>query len=407
MDSFQYKARDKFNKLINGVLSASSIDLVAVKLKSQGYFPISIVPKVESEAGTKENNPSIWAQVSFSELNSFTRHFSTLQKAGIPILSTLTALKEQTRNPFLKKVIGQICVDIEGGLSLSVAMEKYPQVFNKMYVNMVKIGETSGRLSEILERLAVLGEHDERIRMRIKSATRYPVIIISVLALGFIVLTTFVVPRFANIFSQFKAELPFPTRVLIGINFIITKFWWLIIMLVIIAVFGSLRVIRTEKGRLKWDALKLKIPVFGPLILKLIISRFTKITSILLASGVSILSVLDLAAEGVGNVVVAQVINQIKASVNQGKGMLMPMKESKMFPPIVLQMVSAGEETGKLSELLSHVADYYDEQVDYTISNLVSLIEPILIFVLGCTVLFLALGIFLPMWNLMSLFTRK
>jgi len=406
MGVFEYKARDKFNKPINGVLSASSIDLVAVKLKSQGYIPISILPKEEEAQEKTEEKATVRTKVPFAEVNSFTRQFYTLQKAGIPILSALGALKEQTNNAFFKKVISQIRTDIESGLSLSVALEKYPQIFNKLYTNMVKIGETSGRLSEILERLVVLGEHDERVRMRIKSATRYPIIVISALGLGFTILTTFVIPRFAKMFSQFKVKLPLPTRILIGIHFVVTKFWWLVIILAIIGFFVFSRIIRTEKGRLKWDSLKLKVPVFGPLILKLILSRFARITAILLSSGVSILQVLGLASEGAGNVVVSRVIDDVKTSVNQGKGMLTPMKESGIFPPVVIQMVSAGEETGKLSELLTHVADYFDEQVDYTISNMVSLIEPILIFILGCGVLLMALGIFLPMWNMMSLFKK-
>ncbi len=406
MGFFQYKARDKFSKPINGVISASSIDLVAVKLKSQGYVPISIVPKEEAAARTKEDNASVRTKVPFSEINSFTRHFGTLQKAGIPILSAMSALKEQARNPFLKKVINQIHTDIEAGSSLSTALEKYPQIFNKMYTNMIKIGETSGRLSEILERLVALGDHDERIRLRIKSATRYPIIVVSALGLGFVILTTLVVPRFANIFNQFKVQLPLPTRILIGTNFVVTKFWWLIIILAVIGFFVFSRIISTEKGRFRWDYLKLKVPVFGPLILKLILSRFARITALLLASGVSILQILGLASQGAGNAVVSRVIDDVKSSVNQGKGMLAPMKESGIFPPVVLQMVSAGEETGKLSELLSYVADYFDEQVDYTINNMVALIEPILIFVLGCGVLLMALGIFLPMWNLMSLFKK-
>ena len=318
MGFFQYKARDKFNKAVNGVLSASSIDLVALNLKSQGYVPISIVAREEAVARTKESRDAVRTKVPFSEINSFTRQFHTLQKAGIPILSALSALKEQARIPFFKKVIEQIHTDIEGGLSLSAALEKYPQVFNKMYTNMVKIGETSGRLSEILERLVALGEHDERIRMRIKSATRYPLIVISALCLGFTVLTVFVIPRFTSIFSQFKTELPWPTRVLIGINFITTRYWWLIIILVVGAVFGFLKAIRTQEGRRRWDTLKLKIPVFGPLILKLILSRFCRLTALLLASGVSMLQVLTLAGEGAGNVAVAQVIERVRASVNEG-----------------------------------------------------------------------------------------
>lgn len=406
MGLFQYRARDKFNKPINGVLSATSIDLVAVKLKSQGYIPISIIPKEEEVAESEGDKASVRQKVAFAEVNAFTRQFSTLQKAGIPILSAMSALKEQARNPFFKKVINQIHTDIESGLSLSTALEKYPQIFNKLYTNMVKIGETTGRLSEILERLVILGEHDERIRLRIKAATRYPLIVVTALCLGFVILTTLVIPRFAKVFSQFQVKLPLPTRFLIGANFIFTKFWWLIIMLIIGVVFVFSRVIQTKEGRLRWDTLKLKVPVFGPLILKLVLSRFSRITALLLSSGVPILQVLSLASEGAGNVVVSRVIDDVRVNVNQGKGMFGPMKESGLFPPVVTQMVSVGEETGRLSELLSHVADYYDEQVDYIINNLVSLIEPILIFILGCGVLVMALGIFLPMWSLMSLFKK-
>jgi MSHA biogenesis protein MshG len=406
MGTFQYKARDKFNKPINGVLSASSIDLVSVKLKSLGYIPISILPKEEEAAGSTVDIVSIRAKVAFSEVNAFTRQFYILQKSGIPLLSAVRALKEETKNQFFGKVISQIGADIEAGLSLSASLEKYPQIFNKMYTNMIKVGETSGRLSEILERLVILGERDERIQMRIKSATRYPIIVITALSLGFIFLTTFVIPRFAKIFSQYHVKLPLPTRFLIGVNILFTKFWWLVIILAAAAVFCLSQINRTEKGKSFFDALKLKVPVFGPLILKLLLSRFTRITAILLASGVPILQVLGLASEGAGNVVVARVIDSTKISVNQGKGMLAPMKESKIFPPVVIQMVSVGEETGQMSQLLTHVADYYDEQIDYTINNMVTLIEPILIFVLGCGVLVMALGIFLPMWNLMSLFKK-
>lgn len=404
MGLFQYKARDKFNKPISGLLSAASADLVAVKLKDLGYVPISIVPREEEALGLATAFSR--TKIAFPELNAFTRQFHALQKAGIPILSAIAALKEQTKSPFFKKVIGQIGKDIESGTSLSAAIEKYPQIFNKMYVNMIKIGEASGRLDESLERLTVLGEHEERIRLRIKSATRYPIIVLTALLIGFIVLTTFVMPRFARIFSQFRVTLPLPTRILLGTHYGLIRFWWLILILAAALAFIFYRLVNSRKGRLIWDTLKLKIPVFGPLILKLSLSRFSRITSTLLLSGVPILQVLDLVSESAGNTAVSRTIDNIKTSVNQGKGMLPAMRQSRIFPPIVVQMVSAGEETGRISELLQHVADYYDEQIDYTINNMVSLIEPILIFILGLAVLLMALGIFLPMWNLISIFKR-
>jgi type II secretory pathway component PulF len=254
--------------------------------------------------------------------------------------------------------------------------------------------------------LAALGEHEERIRMRIKAATRYPLIVVAAIVIGFLVLTAFVVPRFAQIYAQFTTALPLPTRILLWLHGAITKFWWLSILAIGAAVFIFNKFINTKAGRFWWDSLKLKAPVFGPLILKLSMSRFSRITATLLESGVPILRILDLAAGGAGNAIISRTIDNIKVSVTEGKGLAEPMKVSGMFPATVVQMVSVGEATGKLSELLINVSDYYDSQVDYTISNLASLIEPILIVVLGSVVLFMALAIFLPMWNLMSLFKR-
>lgn len=404
MPNYQYKARDKFSKPVSGIMSAESENAVAAKLKQLDYVPISIT---EAKEEIKINNIfGGFRRVRFTDINMFTRQFATLQKAGLPILNSLNALREQATNSVLKDVIAQITRDIEAGSNLSAALEKYPNVFNVLYTNMIKAGETSGRLDETLERLAVLGEHEEMIRMRIKSATRYPIIVVVAIIAGFLILTTMVVPRFAKLYDQFTAKLPLPTQIMITLNYIVTKFWWLLIIIVGIAIFLFKAYINTKQGRYLWDGIKLKLPIFGPLTLKLIMSRFSRITGTLLRSGVPILQIFDLTAQGVGNAVVARTINNIKASVNEGKGMLEPMRVSGMFPPVVIQMVAVGEETGKLEELLLHISDYYDSEIDYTISNLVSLIEPILIFVLGCAVLFMALSIFLPMWSLMDIFRK-
>jgi MSHA biogenesis protein MshG len=220
------------------------------------------------------------------------------------------------------------------------------------------------------------------------------------------VLTVLVVPRYAKIYEQYAKALPLPTQILLGINYAVTKLWWLLIITGIAANFIFKQYISTKIGRFSWDSFKLKVPVFGPLLLKLSISRFTRITGTLMKSGIPILKILDIASGSTGNEVVAKAVTNIKNNVMEGKGIAAPMKVSGLFPPIVTQMVSVGEDTGKLDVLLIHVSNYYDEQVDYTINNLTSLIEPILIFVLGLGVLFMALGIFLPMWNLMSIFKR-
>jgi len=404
MPNYQYKARDNFSKPVSGVMSADDENAVATKLNQLGVTPISIT---ETKQESKVNKfLSSVVKVKFSDLNMFTRQLATLQKAGLPILLALSALHEQTENKIFKEVIAQISRDIESGLSLSGALGKYPLIFDQLYINMVASGELSGRLDQVLERLATLREHDQTIRLRIKSATRYPLIVVIAIVVGFIILTTLVVPRYAQIYAQYTTALPLPTQILLGINYAVTKLWWLLIIVGAVVYFLFKRYIRTKLGRLTWDSLKLKVPVFGPLLLKLSISRFTRVTGTLMGSGIPILKILDISSGATGNVVISKAILNIKDNVAEGKGMSEPMKISGLFPPIVTQMVAVGEETGKLDELLIHVSNYYDEQVDYTINNLTSLIEPILIFLLGLAVLFMALGIFLPMWNLMSIFKK-
>ncbi len=404
MGTYQYKARDKFSKLVQGVMGADSEGTVALRLKQMGYAPVSI-GKAQEEIKVNRIFDR-FRSVGFSDLNMFTRQFATLQKAGLPLLSALGALKEQASNRILKDAIGEIARDIEGGSSLSAAIGRHPRIFNPLYINMISTGETSGRLDETLERLATLGEHEEKIRLSIRAASRYPMIVVAGIIIGFFILTTFVVPRFAKVYAQFNTALPLPTRILIWLNYAITNFWWLLLVIVAVFVFLLNRLIHTKSGRFFWDNLKLKLPIFGPLMLKLIMSRFSRITGTLMHSGVPILQILKLASDGVGNVVISRTIDNIRMSVSEGKGMSGPIKTSGMFPPAVVQMIAVGEETGKVDELLLRVSDYYDSLIDYTLSNLVSLIEPALTFLLGCVVLFMALAIFLPMWNLMSLFRR-
>jgi MSHA biogenesis protein MshG len=402
MPNYQYKARDKFGKLVSGLMSADSPDAASAKLRDTGYTPVSIQPAKEALA--LKGFFSNFRRVSFAEVNIFTRQFYVLQKAGLPILLSLSALREQAANRRLQEIINQLQRDIEKGLSLSQALEKHPRVFNRLYVSMIKSAEASGRLDEILERLAILGEHEELVRLRVKSATRYPLMVVIAIIIGFISLATLVIPRFALLYSQFKVELPLPTKILIWTNIALVGYWWLILVLGFGASVLLRRLINTAAGRLWWDSLKLKLPVFGGLLQKIILSRFSRTTAILLRSGVPILQILELSASGCGNLIIARTIEHIRQSVNEGKGLWEPMKLSGRFPAVVVQMVAVGEETGKLDELLLHVSDYYDSQIDYTVSNLVSLIEPLLILVLGCAVLFMALGIFLPMWNLTQLF---
>ena len=401
MTNFKYKARDKFAKLVSGVIASDTNDQAAKKLQEMGYTPISIqeVKGVRPEEVLKK-----FRRVKLEEINTFTRQLYSLQKAGLPLLDSLDVIAQQTRNEFFSLIIQQVARDVRGGMNLSESLRRHPKVFDDIYVNMVKSAETGGAMVEILGRLTELLEQEIDTRQRINAATRYPMIAFFTLVLGFLIVVTFVIPRFASLYSQFDAALPLPTRILIGLNLVIRRFWYLFILGLGGAVFGFISFIRSEKGKAIWDNFKLKIPVFGQLIYMLVMSRFARVTSILMKSGVPILDVLGLVRNISNNVIIARAIDNIRKSVNQGKGMSEPMKISGLFPPIVVQMVSVGERTGRMDELLLNVADYYDRESGYMIKNLTTYIEPILIFLLGVMVLVMALGIFMPMWNLINVF---
>jgi type II secretory pathway component PulF len=269
---------------------------------------------------------------------------------------------------------------------------------------MIKAAEAGGMMVDILDRLSAIIEQEMDTRSRIKAATRYPLLALFVLCAGFLIVVTFVIPRFSSLYGQFHATLPLPTRILIAINIMMQKYWYLVILAVGGAVSLFLYFINSKFGRPVWDNFRLKVPIFGPLVTMLTMSRFTRITAILMKSGVPILEILDLVSLATGNVVIGRSIGNIKESIRQGRGMFEPMKVSGLFPPIVLQMIYAGEQSGKVDELLLSVADYYDRESGYMIKNLTTYIEPILIFVLALMVLVMALAIFMPMWNLISVF---
>lgn len=401
MPLYRYKVRDKFGKLITGSIASDNRNAVATHFESMGYTPISI-----EETKTRQTSfLDRIKHVKMEELNLFNRQMVTLIKAGLPLLACLTAVEKQTRNAVLKNAIQAVIKDIEGGSSFSDALRRHPRIFDELYINIIKAGESGGALDEILMRLSELGEHEVATRTKIKAATRYPLIALIVLCIGFTILVTYVIPRFVTIFSRFKTELPLPTRILIWINSAITNYWHLSLVLIVLLIFLAKRAIDTERGRLIWDSMKLKIPVFGRLIFIIMMSRFCRITAIMIKSGMPILGVLELASRVTGNVVISSAVKDVAKSVNEGKGMAEPMAATKVFSPMVVQMVAIGEESGKVDELLLQVSDYYDQQSDYMIKNLSTLIEPVLVVILGCVVLLLALAIFLPMWNMVGLFT--
>jgi len=401
MPNYKYSARDNFAKLVSGTIEAQNQDEAAKKLQESGYFPLNISEARQVKAFESFN---IIRRVSPSELNIFTRQLYVVQKAALPLLASLESIALQIPNRYFKAVIEDLARQIRAGSSFSSALAKHSNIFDDIYVSMIRAAESSGGMVEILGRLSDLMEKDIDTRARIKASTRYPMIAFFVLCSGFLILVTFVIPRFASIYGQFNAALPLPTRILIAISMIIRKFWFLILLAMAAIIFGFKKFVNSTWGRLFWDNLKLKVPIFGPLITMLTLSRFARITAILMKSGVPILEVLDLVGKATGNAVIARAVNNIKDSVRQGKGLSEPMKLSGLFPATVVQMVYVGEQSGKMDELLSSVSDYYDSESGYMIKNLTAYIEPILIFALALMVLVMALAVFLPMWNLINVF---
>jgi type II secretory pathway component PulF len=403
MAVYNYKVRDKFGKLIAGTIGGDSRDSVASHFESMGYTPVTIREEVSSSQFVFFSR---FKRVNPEDMNLFNRQLVTLVKAGLPLLASLRAIGKQTKSRVLRDAVQVITKDIEGGSSFSDALRRFPRIFDDLYISTIKAGETSGALDEIFSRLADLGEHEADTKSKMKAATRYPIVAISVLVIGFAVLVTYVIPRFVSIFDRYEAELPLPTKVLIWINSAIVNYWHLTIVLIVLSIFAFRKFISLPYGRRIWDTLKLKVPVFGPLYFMITMSRFSRIMAIMIKSGVPILSILEMVSDAAGNVVIKNAIKDVMKSVNQGRGMAEPMSTSKVFSPLVVQMVSIGEETGQVDELLFRISEYYDQQSDYMIKNLTTMIEPILVVILGCVVLLMALAIFLPMWNMIGLFRR-
>lgn len=404
MGNFKYHVRDKWGRPFSGIIEAPSREAAGERLWQLGYFPISL--KEEKKEGTPGLG-HIWERfqrVKLADLIFFTQQLSTLYKAGLPLLSGLESILEQTENKKLKTILEKVKRQVEGGSTLSEAMARYPQAFPLVYVNMVRAGETSGMLGEALDRFISLAERELNTKQKIKEATRYPKIIILALAVAFVVLMTFVIPRFAQIFVQFKTPLPWPTRLLINSHEFFQNNWFLILAAGVGLLLGLNQYLQTTNGRALWDRLKIRLPLLGFIFLKVALSRFAFIFVMLNRSGVPILQTLEIAAATIDNSEIAQAIEEIRRKIKSGKNLALAMKETKKFTPLIVQMVAIGESSGTLDGMLMRISEYYDREIDNAIKKMSTLIEPVLTLVLGVVVLFLALAVFLPWWNMASLF---
>ncbi|MCH8019323.1 type II secretion system F family protein [candidate division KSB1 bacterium] len=400
MPSFEYKAIKPDGSEVTEVMEAKDSDAVTGYLDKLGYLPLKIK---QSGGGINLKLFSNKRKLKDAEVVMFTRQLVTLLRAGVPLLSCLDALVEQADSEGLKEIIEKIYVDIESGLSLSDAIKRHPKEFSELYINSIKAGEMGGSLDKVLERLVELMEHEQEVNARIKSAMRYPIIVVVTLVLAFVALMMLVVPNFIDLFTKMKIELPLPTRLLIGFHYVLSNYWYLVIAGLSAIAFGFFKYIKTEKGAFRWDQFMITVPIFGDLNLKTAMSRFTRMFETLNSSGLPILQTLEITAKTVGNIVIGKEIEKAAAGVLQGAGLAGPLSEGKIFPPMVIRMISIGEQSGSLDTMLLNVSKHYDTEVEYAVKNLTGMIEPVLTVGVGVIVLFLALAIFLPMWSLTTL----
>ena len=399
MPTFKYVARNRKGQKTEGTVKADTRDLAALHLRELGVT----VTSLNEVKGVSDFFKFFAASpVKKKEIAIFTRQLYTLLAAGMSIVAALKALEMSTSNIRFKNILARLRTDLETGSSLSVACAKYPNVFDELYCSMVKSGEESGRLVEILDRLAAAVIKEEETRQKIKQAMSYPIILGVTMLLAILVLGLFVVPRFAKMFQSFHAELPLPTKILIATNNFIINYWFIVIIGVAVAVYIFRRLIKTTLGRYLWDRFKLRAYIFGPLFLRIYMSRFSYLVATLIHSGVSVMDTFDLVRQTATNTIVAKTIKNIGEKVRQGRTIASAMAEEPLFPELVVQMVRIGEEAGRIDELLEQVSKFYEDEADGIINNLTVLIEPILLMTIASIVLVMALAIFLPLWNMHS-----
>ncbi len=401
--TYAYKVRDKEGKVVAGTLEADSQALVANRLRQMGYVPITIDRQDGAGLKTEVKIPGFGGKVKLTDVAVFSRQFATMINAGLSLIRALHILEEQSENKKLAETVKTVRLDVEKGASLSQAMGRHPKVFNRLFVAMVKSGEIGGVLDMVLVQLADIIEKQVELKRKIKSAMTYPVAVFGLVLLIVTAMLLFVVPTFQVLYEDLGGQLPLPTRLLIGISTILKKFTPFIVVFDVLAVVAFRKWIQSDKGRAKWDRVKLKVPVFGKLVHKTAITRFARTLAVLMRSGVPILEALEITSETVNNTVVAAAVKDVQTAVKQGESIAGPLSRHTIFPPMVVQMLAVGEETGNVDEMLEKVADFYDAEIEAIVDALTSLLEPLLIVVMGGAVGGMVVALYMPMFQIINL----
>lgn len=399
MPRFDYTGRDSDGARTRGTVEAGSLDAAAGQLFELGITPLDIRPGREPDGRSLRRRLGL-DRPNRSDVILFARQMYTLTRSGVPLIRGLAGLAESTRNPVMRETIEAIIDDLESGRELAGAMARHPSVFSPLFVSMVRVGETSGRLEESFNRMYRYLEVEKDTMQRIKAALRYPAIVVIAMAVAIMVLMTFVVPVFANVFERFNTELPLPTQVLIAVSGFFSSYWWALLGLAVLAWLGFRQWTQTEAGAVSWGRRKLGIPIVGDIMLRGTLSRFARALSMAQRSGVPILEAMNVVASAVDNAWVTRKILDMREGIERGEALSRTAARSGVFTPLVIQMLTVGEETGRIDELIDEVAEFYEREVAYDVQNLSTLIEPVLTVGLAILVFILALGIFLPLWDL-------
>ena len=406
MPFFAYTGRNGRGELVKGRLEGNDSGAVADQLLSTGITPVDI-HAAGNEAAAKALGSYFQPAVTLVDLMLFSRQMYTLLKAGVPIMRALSGLEESMINPTFKAIVVSLRASLDSGRELSAAMRRHPDVFSNFYISLVRVGESTGLLQDVFLRLYEHLEFEKEIRERIRSALRYPLFVVGAMAVALVVINMVVIPAFAKLFQGFNAPLPLMTRLLIGASEFTLQYWPLLLALAVGGAFGFRLWKRTPAGKYAWDRFKLRLPVAGKIINKATLARFARSLSLSLRSGVPVVQGLTAVAGVVDNDYLAGRIEKMREDVERGESVLRASSRAGIFTPVVLQMIAVGDETGELDDLMREVAQLYEREVDYEIKTLAAQIEPILIVFLGVIVLILALGVFLPIWDLSRVALRR
>jgi len=400
MANYSYRGRDSAGKLISGVLDAASYESVANQLVGKGVTPIDIRERASAKAFSLDDY--FQPKVQLEELIMFARQMYSLTRSGVVLNQAMAGLGSSIKNPRMQKILKDMEIGLNSGINLASCMRKHTDVFNDLFINIIQVGENSGRLDLAFQQLAQYMEMEKETRRRVVSAVRYPMFVLVAIGLAIVFLNIFVIPQFADLFTKFNAELPLPTKILIGSSELFVNHWPAMVVGLFALVFGTKYYIATEEGGLNWDRLKLRIPLIGDILERTFLARFGRTFALMVKSGVPLIQALELSAQAINNKFLEQKVRDMRIGIQRGESLLRTASQSEMFTPLVLQMIQVGEQTGKVDELLEEVALFYEQEVDYDLKNLSSYIEPILISVIAGIVALLALGIFLPMWDMFS-----